>query len=72
MSGLRRNYPLEVSFVIKYKVKIAGNSKDIFSDAEYLAKRMLLDDYNLDFDKHKSDIQIWIEDDLDEVSNDTW
>ena len=54
--GLKRNYHLEVSFTIRYKVKVAGNSRDIFSDAEYQAKRMLLDDYGLDFDKHKLDI----------------
>jgi hypothetical protein len=26
----------------------------------------------LDFDKHKLDIQVMVEDDLDEVSNETW
>ncbi len=71
MSGLKRNYPLEVSFTIRYKVKVAGNSRDIHEDAEYLAKRMLLDDYGLDYDKHKLDIHVMVEDDLDEVSNDT-
>ena len=68
--GFKKHYPLEVSFTIRYKVKVAGNSRDIFSDAEYLAKRMLLDEYGLDYDKHKLDIHATVEDDLDEVSTD--
>ena len=68
--GFKKDYPLEVSFTIRYKVKVAGNSRDIFSDAEYLAKRMLLDEYGLDYDRHKLDIHVMVEDDLDEVSND--
>jgi len=69
MAGLVKNYPLEVSFTIRYKVKVNGNSRDIHEDAEYLGKRMLLDDYGIDFDKHKQDIYVMVEDDLDEVSN---
>ena len=44
----KKNYPLEVSFTISYKVKVAGNSKDINEDAEYLAKRMFHDEYKID------------------------
>jgi hypothetical protein len=67
--GFKKHYPFEVSFTISYKVKVAGNSRDIFSDAEYMAKRMLLDEYGLDFDQHRLDIKVMVEDDLDEVSN---
>lgn len=70
--GFKKNYPLEVSFTIRCKVKVAGNSRDIHEDAEYLAKRMLLDEYGLDFDKHKLGIYVMVEDDLDEVSNEAW
>jgi hypothetical protein len=34
-----------------------------------MAKRMLLDEYGLDFDQHRLDIKVMVEDDLDEVSN---
>ena len=36
-----------------------------------LVLRTLSDDYGLDFDKHKLDIHVMVEDDLDEVSNET-
>jgi|TARA_R110000772_G_scaffold57021_3_gene129436 hypothetical protein len=63
------NYPLEVTFSVKYKVKIGRFSEDINSDAEYLAKRMFFDDYKIDahIDDHWI---IQVEDDLDEVGVD--
>mgnify|MGYP003141381134 FL=1 len=67
----KKNYPLEVSFTISYKVKVAGNSKDINEDAEYLAKRMFHDEYKIDAHMDKN-WTIQVEDDLDEVSNEAW
>lgn len=69
--GFKKNYPLEVSFTISYKVKVAGNSKDIHEDAEYLGKRMLHDEYKIDAHMDKN-WTIQVEDDLDEVSNEAW
>lgn len=65
------NYPLEVTFSIKYKVKIGRFSQDINADAEYLAKRMFHDEYKIDAHMNKDWI-IQVEDDLDEVSTDAW
>ena len=47
---------------------LAGNSKDIHEDAEYLAKRMFHDEYKIDAHMDKN-WTIQVEDDLDEVSN---